>query len=420
MKLLWITNSPFPEVYEQLNLKAPVNVGWVHSAANALLEEKKDLIFTVASFHEVSELTELKIGSISHYLIPKELKTGFGDTSKDYIWKSLKDKIKPDVVHIHGSEYPHSHAYVRACGGEEVVLSIQGLVSVYERYYYGNISLKNLLTSITVRDLLRLDTVFSQQRNMKKRGYLEQQLIRNVSHIIGRTSWDRDHVWAINPKAKYHFCNETLRPIFYENRWSIEDSEAYRIFVSQAHYPLKGLHQLIKALPLILRHYPQTKVYVAGNNFFSSRGWRINGYGKYINTLIKKLKLEGIIQFAGVLNQEEMSQQFLRAHVFVSPSAIENSPNSVGEAQLLGVPCISSYVGGTSDMVKHQESGLLFRFEEYEMLAARVCQVFENKELAFALSVGGQKEAKKRHDRRTNARELYSIYSDIAKLPEKH
>lgn len=148
------------------------------------------------------------------------------------------------------------------------MLSIQGLVSVYERYYYGNISLKNLLTSITVRDLLRLDTVFSQQRNMKQRGYLEQQLIKNVSHIIGRTSWDRDHVWGINPKAKYHFCNETLRPIFYENRWSLEDSETYRIFVSQAHYPLKGLHQLVRALPLILRHYPQTKVYVAGNNFF--------------------------------------------------------------------------------------------------------------------------------------------------------
>lgn len=413
MRILWITNSPFPEVYKQLNLQAPATVGWVHSAANALLQENDNLTFAVASFHEVDELKELKIKGVSHFLIPKELKTGFADTSKDYIWKLLKEQFKPDVIHIHGSEYPHSYAFVRACGPEKVVLSIQGLVSVCERYYYGNIPFRKLLKSVTIRDLLRLDTVFSQRSDMKKRGDFERQLLTKVTHVIGRTSWDRDHVLTNNPKINYHFCNETLRPVFYKGEWKLEDCEPFRIFISQGHYPLKGFHQLIKALPLLLKNYPQTKVYVAGNNFFSSRGWRINGYGKYINSLIEEYKLKNIIQFTGVLDQSQMMQQFLKAHVFVSPSAIENSPNSVGEAQLLGVPCVASYVGGTPDMIKQGETGLLYRFEEVEMLASNIARLFGNEELAIKLSDAGKKEAEYRHHRQKNAQQLHAIYSAI-------
>lgn len=41
----------------------------------------------------------------------------------------------------------------------------------------------------------------------------------------------------------------------------------------------------------------------------------------------------------------------LNANMFLLPSAIENSPNALGEAQMLGVPCVSSRVGGVEDMI---------------------------------------------------------------------
>ena len=66
MRILWITNSPFPEVYEKLNLSAPVTVGWIHSAANALLSQSNDINLAVASFHKVKELKELEINRITH------------------------------------------------------------------------------------------------------------------------------------------------------------------------------------------------------------------------------------------------------------------------------------------------------------------------------------------------------------------
>ena len=413
MKILWITNSPLPEAYEMLKLKAPVTVGWVNSAANALLARSEKIKLAVASFYPGRELKELTSERMVHYLLPEILKTKPNDATNDHLWHSVNAKFKPDLVHIHGSEYPHSYSYVRACGAERVVVSIQGLVSIYERYYYGDIEKTDLLKSTTLRDLIRFDTLFSQRKNMQRRGDFEKLLIGKVNHFIGRTSWDRDHIWAINPTAAYHFCNETLRPSFYKKQWSLKNCEPYSIFVSQAHYPIKGFHQLVKALPIILGHFPSAKVYVAGNNFFSNRGMRINGFGHYINSLIDKYKLSGKILFTGLLNEEEMCQRFLSSHVFVCPSAIENSPNSVGEAQLLGVPCIASFVGGTADLVEHGKTGLLYRFEEVEMLASNVCRVFSDDNFASEISGNEKAVAAARHNQINNAERLYQIYTNI-------
>ena len=55
---------------------------------------------------------------------------------------------------------------------------------------------------------------------MQHGGVIEEQYLHSINHVIGRTRWDHDHVWAINENVKYHFCNETLRKSFYtSNKW---------------------------------------------------------------------------------------------------------------------------------------------------------------------------------------------------------
>ena len=111
-----------------------------------------------------------------------------------------------------------------------------------------------------------------------------------------------------------------------------------------------------------------------------------------------------------------MLNAYLKAHVFVCPSSIENSPNSLGEAQILGVPSIGSYVGGSPDMIAHNESGLLYRFEEYEMLAYHIMDIFNNDEKAKHLSKNSSIEASKRHDKKVNSERLIAIYKTILNL----
>ena len=412
MRILWIINSPLPEISIELKLESQAK-GWISSLATALLEKKQDIELGVASFYNGKVLKEFQRDRIAHFLLPESLRFKL-NKDNDSIWETVKKRFNPDVIHIHGSENFYSFSFIKECGAEKVVLSIQGLVSVYEKYYFGGISRMYMTKYTTLRDIVRFDTLFKQRRNMRKRGKYEKCLISLVDHVIGRTSWDLAHTWAINKNVQYHFCNETLRQSFYKKRWKLEECNKYSIFVSQAHYPIKGFHQMVKAMPLVLQKFPSTKVYVAGYNFFSNKGLKISGYGSYINSLIKRLNLSGVIEFTGYLSEEEICQQFLNSHVSVCPSAIENSPNSIGEAQLLGVPCISSYVGGIADMITHEVDGLLYRYEETEMLAQFICRIFSDNKFAQTLSSNGIKTGSKRHDKTNNVNELLKIYTRIS------
>ncbi|WP_430936981.1 glycosyltransferase family 4 protein [Saccharicrinis sp. 156] len=407
MKVLWITNTIFPKVCEKLKIPKPVVGGWMYAGATSILENENSIELGVATLYPGKKLLIYHIEGISYFLLPK-------NKDLECNWEKINSNFFPDVVHIHGTEYAIGLPFVNACGAKGVVVSIQGLVSTYGEYYLGGIAKRDLLKNITLRDIFKRDTIFNQKIRMKKRGFREKELLSSVNHVIGRTSWDYAHTLAINPKVKYHFCNETLRESFYKKKWLLDSCEKYTIFLSQAHYPLKGIQQMIKALPLILYKFPQTRVYVAGNDFLN-KGFKISGYGKYIRKLLVKHNVLSKFSFTGLLDEDEMTSRFLKSHVFVCPSSIENSPNSVGEAQLLGVPCVSSYVGGVADMISSGTNGLTYRYEEFEMLAQKVCEIFSNDAFAVKLSENGRETAFQRHDRSINAQNLVSIYKELCK-----
>ena len=413
MKILWITNILFPEAEQLLTGSGELKAsgGWMLGAANAL-QQCKDVKLIVASVSpKVETLTKLEGKQITYFILPMgKGNLRYNDEYCTY-WVQVKDAIKPDVVHIHGTEYSHGLAYMKACGSENVVISIQGLTSAYYYYYYG-MTKKDIYMNLTFRDIIR-GSILKGQKQFKQRAAYEIEMIKEAKHIIGRTSWDRARTWAINPCAEYHFCNETLRPEFYDgSKWNYNKCNKHTIFLSQAGYPIKGLHQVLKAMPIILRHYPDASIRVAGGDITKcstlSEKLRLSGYGRYIKRLIKKNALEGKVTFTGNLNGAQMIQEYLHANVFVCPSTIENSPNSLGEAQILGTPCVASYVGGVMDMMKGDEEHL-YRFEEVEMLAAKVCGVFADAEK----QVDMRAVALRRHDGNSNSDNLLLIYKNI-------
>lgn len=415
MKILWLSNVIFPEACKELNIQPPAVGGWMHASASALLESDPSIQLTVVSMYTGSALKCINKYAICYYLVPNP--TGIQTYNQDLekYFKQIQEECNPDLVHIHGSEYPHSLAFIKGCKQQNVVVSIQGLVGSYADYYLGGIPESTIKKCITIRDVIRKDSLLIQQKNMRQRGMYERELIKSVKHIIGRTSWDKAHCWEMNPDIHYHFCNETLRPSFYSSQWKYETCRTHSIFLSQAHYPIKGIQQVIKALPIILKHYPDTQVYVAGNNFIKTSFLKRNGFSDYLQKIMTHYQVKDKITFLGILNEEQMTKQYVEANVFICPSSIENSPNSVGEAQLIGTPCVASYVGGTMDMIEEGKTGLLYRFEETTILAQRVCQIFADDTLAKALSREERIVASCRHNKEFNAKQLYSIYKSILK-----
>ena len=86
---------------------------------------------------------------------------------------------------------------------------------------------------------------------------------------------------------------------------------------------------------------------------------------------------------------------------------------------ILGVPCVASNVGGTSDMLIDKEEGFLYPYTEPELLAYYIDQFFENDNLCLEKGVAARKHALKRHNWDTNAKNTLEIYNDILKNNNK-
>ena len=114
-----------------------------------------------------------------------------------------------------------------------------------------------------------------------------------------------------------------------------------------------------------------------------------------------------------MLNAEDMKKQFLKSEVFVSPSVIENSPNSVGEAMLLGMPIVSSNVGGVSDMLVHGKEGYLYQADAPYLLAYYIGLLFDNQEKERELGENARIHARKTHNKEENIKKLLEIYAEL-------
>lgn len=419
MRVLWITNVVLPEASELIGEKPSPYGGWLVNSSKALSSVNNvDLI--IASPRVKIDKTQEIIGqNINYLLFPWHAKVNDKNDSEVSELKRIIKKNSPDIVHIYGTEYSHSNAAVEICNqlGISNVVSIQGLVSIYSYHYMASLDYK-VQKQYSLRDFIKKENLIKSKGIFTKKGELESDTLKKTKHIIGRTTWDLACASQVNPKATYHFCNETLREKFYAKQWSYSECEKYSIFASQASYPIKGVHFLIEALPYIVSRFPKTKLYISGKSLYPTSIFeklKMTAYSKYILSLIDKYNLKDHVIFTGTLNEEEMVNQYLNSNLFVCPSSIENSPNSLGEAMLLGVPCVASYVGGVPDMLENLKEGYLYQHDAHYMLAHYVCRIFSDVDLAEKFSKNARKRAKETHHIANNRDRLIGVYENILK-----
>lgn len=423
MNIIWVVNTIFPYPAGKLGIKKTAFGGWLNSL-HAFLVNEEDIDLTIVTVYHGNKLLKYKDDKTTYYLMPGAPAIKYSKKYEKY-WKIIEDEVAPDIVHLNGTEFCHGLAYINIDHKAKVLTSIQGMVSVYSDVYYGNISPLEIFKNITFRDIIRNDNLFQAKKKFAKRGTNEVEIIKGSDFLSGRTVWDYSNTLFLNRNATFFSNNRILRQGFYSSRkWNISGVERNTIFCSQASYPIKGVHYLIKALYFVKSYIPDAKLFISGVDITRSESImdriKLSGYGKYLKKLIFYLNLQESVFFTGVLNEKEMIAKYLKSHVYVQASAIENSPNSLGEAMMLGLPCIASYVGGTAGMLDHEKEGLLYTYTEPAILANYIIKVLSDDKYASYLGKNASVRASKNHDKYRILQENLNMYRTIYEYDNKN
>lgn len=383
-KILWSCNVS-PSNFHQI--RASVFGGWLEQQYSALSDAGCDI-------YAIFPGSELVVGE-NFLQFKSKFLLGYSNRKKIYelLYKTVK-KINPSLIHIHGAELLHS-AVLRDIAIEldiPYVVSIQGIPSEYAKHIYTGLNVSEMGGS-TFRDLILGSNVKGLRNKWIKVGADEVKTVMNASKIYGRTDWDKAWVELICRKSlAYEYMSEPLRQEFSASRkWIYDKCNPLTLFMTQGSTPVKGLHILLDALYIIksIPEYQNIKLLISGKDFTAAgviKKLTLTQYEKFIIQKINNLNLDGSVKFLNYLDAKEICRNLLDANLFIIPSLIENSPNSLMEALYLGVPSVASYVGGIPSFASDNKLVRFYQSDSALMCANAIINMLKRSSFDFSFA----------------------------------
>lgn len=411
MKILWVLNMVMPDASKELGLKTSFSGGWLVDYMSRLSEDRDIQLATMTYANVEKPIVEM-VNNVRHYIFPGGGKRLLFTNKKTLLdCKYVLDDFKPDIIHLHGTEYSIAYSMVKLNPPIPILLTIQGILARISKEYKGGLSSWTFNTNATLKQVVKLKTPFFVERLFLRNAKREEYVLKRVTRVTGRTFWDKAVMQSINPKLEYYRLNYNLRPEFYDtDKWNWDKMKPHTVYTGAATYSLKGLHVLIEALKIVKSKYPDVQLMIPGN---STTYKASNGYERYIRKTIEKYGFTENVKFIGRKSAADIVGILNEVNVCVVPSAMEGASATLCEAMMIGTPSISAFRGGMTDLLNDGESGFYYDFPEYPVLAERICQLFEDKELCEKFSENTKLAASKRHARDLNYNNLKNIYIEI-------
>ena len=309
---------------------------------------------------------------------------------------------RPDIIHCWGSEL--CYGLIAQYISIPVVMHIQGIINpIYQAFRPAGMDGFSILKASDY-NLLKYYKLYCRANVvMKHQATRERDMLKHIKYFIGRTEWDRQVTRLMSPESTYYYCSEALRThITNSPKWTCNSKR--KLIISSTILP-----PLYKGADVILRTASILKTSYKGD--FE---WNIYG----MNSIHLQEKFTGIksgqvnVFCRGKVGPDILSEKLLKSDVFVHPSYIDNSPNSVCEAQYLGVPVIATYVGGIPSLIA-DGAGLLVPANDVYQTAWNIIRLKKDIDLAESISEKEITLAEKRHNLKTIVNDLLGVYEQI-------
>lgn len=415
MRVLWFTNIPLPAVYRRLSLPIPGGGGWMEGLRRQL-GGQGTLELGVAAVSQ-QPFAPFDEDGVRYLCLEGAVQRGGVDGVVDR-WRhasddsaavaaamSVVDSFTPDLVHVHGTEGPAG--LLGEVANVPLLVSLQGLLVVYSRAFFLGIPPTDLLRDVASPEFVKGRGLVHSSWNMRAAARREVRIMTLCDDFTGRTDWDRNVVSIVNPRARYHHVEEVLRPEFYGQQWRPVSDDTFVIYATLGGAPWKGLVNLLEAVSLLraaTRRDVQLRVAGAVQG---SLMWPV------VQRAARRFRVQEVVTWLGELAPAAIVSELLGANVYAHASVADNSPNSLAEAMLVGVPCVASAAGGIPSLLRDGDDGLLCASNDVYGLAGRLAEIEANADLAVRLGAAARVRAQRRHDPDVVGESMMAVYADV-------
>lgn len=177
---------------------------------------------------------------------------------------------------------------------------------------------------------------------------------------------------------------------------------AYPVLLNVARLsPMKGQRDLFKAMPSIVKQFPEARLLLAGD-------------GPYLDELERLRESLGMQQHVQLLGRRDDVDVLLAiSDIFVFSSYYEGLPGAVIEAMMAGKPVVAFDIPPLQELVCDQATGLLVKSRDIEELAGSVIRLTKNREEARAMGEEARSLARNKYDIKLNLKKLEEIYKVV-------
>ena len=319
--------------------------------------------------------------------------------------KRIVAKHNPDLIHVFGCEWPFG--LIAKETSVPVVLHIQGSIVPYHNALYPpKYSVHTMYDSFG----WNLRKRFSFWRSKKKdetRLRMEKEVWSAVSRYMGRTDWDYALSRVLHPQSSYYHVDEALRPVFLSaaKKWECPDAGKLILFSTGCTSFWKGPDMMLKTARILKDLNVNFEWFVAG---------KMDEDVKRVVERQEKTQFESNnIKVLGFLPPEDVMERLCSCTMYVHTAYIENSPNSICEAQYLGVPIVSTNVGGISSLVQNGVDGKLVPSNDPCQMAYAIISLWGDADLQRQFSDRSREKSHKRHSPERIMRQLMDCYQSV-------
>ncbi len=230
--------------------------------------------------------------------------------------------------------------------------------------------------TLSVHGMEILDSDLNWKKKLRsKLTPLKLKVFQGAKNIFCVSQFSKDKLLSLLPlnNEKVKVIHNGANPEIFKMIEQEKKSEYPTLLTACRLQKHKGIDQVLKALPEVIKNYPKLQYRIIGDGPEKNK----------IQELINKLSLQGNVQLIGKVDQDNLIREMNRSHLFIMLSREENhSVEGFGlvflEAALCGTASLGGRSGGVPEAIIENETGWLIDPSNNQLISQKLIEILNS------------------------------------------